>query len=436
MSGLVEKPETVNKLIDFLDQKANEGNQWVVYDTDNPIGSAYELDCFFEEIDAIDHAMEYQQIFNWHEAVPIGNLLYELKQLQRVWLLHPNENGNSHSDLSLKTNHIMNLNNLENLKKEMQKLGFGDAHIAKMEEHMRKDEPFFKLHDTVKGTRGQVDITLQFKQSGQSDYYYLNRLEAAHNLAKHLEEGQKYIIITHTPEGQDNGVKKMENLNEAISYFKKQSGNVELAVGKSAASKTMLANMENGKINYVARDFERTFKSPPMPQTFWLNHGEGFGREHAANLVQGRSVYREDLLNRDGVPYNAWVQLDTDKARDRNDNLTMRHFTDAYGYDVKAQLNDYRIKEMEDPKTAQKLENALLNGNRPLITVFKDGQESKMFLETAVRYGKLNFYREDGKPEKREQFLKETGLEVSNSFSKKIEQGKEKDVAQGQGMTM
>lgn len=114
----------------------------------------------------------------------------------------------------------------------------------------------------------------------------------------------------------------------------------------------------------------------------------------------------------------------------------MRHFTDSYGYDVRAQLNDYRIKEMEDPKTALKLETALLNGNRPMVTVFKEGEESKMFLETAVRYGKLNFYREDGKPEKREQFLKETGLEVSNSFTKKMEQGKDKEVAQGQGMAM
>jgi hypothetical protein len=173
-----------------------------------------------------------------------------------------------------------------------------------------------------------------------------------------------------------------------------------------------------------------------MPQIFWLNHGEGFGREHAANLVQGRSVYRDDLLNRDGIHYNAWVQLDTDKPRDRNDNLPMRHFTDSYGYDVRAQLGDYKIKEMEDPKTALKLENQLLNGHRPLVTVYKDGEETKLYLETAVRYGKLNFYREDGKPEKREQFQKETGLEVSSSLNKKMDQGKEKEVAQGKGMAM
>jgi len=57
-----------------------------------------------------------------------------------------------------------------------------------------------------------------------------------------------------------------------------------------------------------------------------------------------------------------------------------------------------------------------------------------MYLETAVRYGKLNFYAENGKPEKREQFQKKIGLDMRNIFTKKIEQGKDKEIAQGQGM--
>jgi len=328
----------------------------------------------------------------------------------------------------------MNLNNLEDLKDEMKKLGFSDELATKMEEHMKADDPNFKLYDQVPARKGQVDITLHFKQSGQSDYYYLNRLEAVHNQAKPLEEGQKYMVIVKTPEGQDNTVKKLENLAEAIEHFKKQKGNAELAYGKSAASKTMLANMEESKVNYVSREFKRDFYSPPLPQTFWLDHGKGFTKEQAANLVQGRSVYRDDLLSREGAPYKAWMQLDTDKERDRNNNLTFRQFTDAYGYDVKALLEDFKIKEMADPKKAEALETSLMNGNRPLVTVEKDGQEAKMYIETAVRYGKLNFYREDGKPEKREQFLKETGLEMGNVFTRKLEQMKDKDVSQGQGM--
>ncbi|TCC92420.1 hypothetical protein EZ428_11920 [Pedobacter frigiditerrae] len=327
----------------------------------------------------------------------------------------------------------MNLNNLEDLKDEMKKLGFSDPLIAKMEEHMKNDDPAFKLYDEVKANRGQVDITLHFKQSGQSDYYYLNRLEAVHNQGKPLEEGQKYMVITKTEEGK-NIVKKLENVAEAIDFFKQQKGNSELAVGKDAANKSMLANMEEGKINYVSRDFKREFYSPPLPQTFWLDHGKGFSKEQAANLVQGRSVYRDDLLSREGTPYKAWMQLDTEKERDRQNNLTFRQFTDAYGYDVKSLLDDYKIKEMADPKKAEALETSLINGNRPMVTVEKESQETKMYLETAVRYGKLNFYAENGKPEKREQFQKETGLEMSNVFAKKMEQGKDKEVAQGQGM--
>lgn len=334
---------------------------------------------------------------------------------------------------NFKNKEIMNLNNLEDLRDEMKKLGFDDALLVKMEEHMKNNDPFFRLYDQVAARKGQVDITLHFKQSGQSDYYYLNRLEAVHNQLKPLEEGQKYLVITKNQEGK-NMVKKLENFAEAIDFFKQQKGNSELAVGKDAANKSMVANMEEGKINYVSREFKRDFYSPPLPQTFWLDHGRGFSKEQAANLVQGRSVYRDDLLSREGAPYRAWMQLDTDKERDRNNNLTFRQFTDAYGYDVKALLDDYKIKEMADPKKAEALETSLMNGNRPMVTVEKDGQETKMFIETAVRYGKLNFYREDGKPEKREQFLKETGLEMGNIFSKKLEQMKDKDISQGQGM--
>jgi len=415
-----------SELLSCLEAKVSEGYEWVVYDTDNPIASVFELNFFADEYEAYDFAREYQQIFNWHEAVPIENMIYNLKELETQTTINKDFT-------TLIKGEDMNLNNLEDLTDEMKKLGFSDAHIKKMEEHMKADEPNFKLYDEVKAGRGQVDITLHFKQSGQSDFYYLNRLEAVHNQLKPLEEGQKYMVIFKNEEGK-NGVKKLENFNEAIEFFKKQKGNSELAVGKDAANKSMVANMEEGKINYVSRDYKRDFFSPPMPQTFWLDHGKGFTKEQASNLIQGRSVYRDDMMNRDGKSYNAWMQLDTEKGRDRNDNLSFRQFSDSYGYDLKALLDDYKIKEMTEPKKAEALETSLMNGNRPLVTVEKEGQEAKMYLETAVRYGKLNFYREDGKPEKREQFLKETGLEMSNTFTKKMEQGKDKEVVQGKGM--
>ncbi|PWS28463.1 hypothetical protein DHW03_00975 [Pedobacter yonginense] len=415
----------LNATIINLDRDLKEGYIWTVINNYYPVEGPWHLPGIKERKVAEEYMNDYRGYDRDFQLYPTRHVIEHLKKV-----LNSAKNINKEKELI----HInMNLNNLEDLKDEMKKLGFDEALITKMEEHMKNDDPAFKLYDEVKASRGQVDITLHFKQSGQSDYYYLNKLEAVHNQGKPLQEGQKYMVITKTEEGK-NIVKKLENVAEAIDFFKKQNGNSELAVGKDAANKTMLANMEEGKVNYVSKDFKRDYYSPSIPQTFWLDHGKGFSKEQAANLVQGRAVYRDDLLSREGTPYKAWMQLDTEKERDRQNNLTFRQFTDAYGFDVKALLDDFKIKEMADPKKATALETSLINGNRQLVTVEKEGQEAKMYLETAVRYGKLNFYREDGKPEKREQFLKETGLEVANIFSKKQEQGKDKEVAQSTGL--
>src|SRR5690606_11552610 len=144
---------------------------------------------------------------------------------------------------------------------------------------------------------------------------------------------QKYMVIS-PGEGNKNIVKKLDSITQAIDFFKQQKGDSELAVGKDAAHKTKLATMEKGKINFVAKEFQRTFYAAPLKQTFWVEKGKGFTVEQAANLVQGRSVYRDDLLNLSGTPYKAWIKLDFDKPRDRHNNLTINQYHDpSYGFD-------------------------------------------------------------------------------------------------------
>jgi len=204
----------------------------------------------------------------------------------------------------------MNLNNLENLKEELKRLGFKDKVITEMEKNMEKGISEFTLIDKIAATRGQVDLNLHFKQSGQSEHYYFNKFDVAHNTGKPLEEGQKYMVITPGETGK-NMVKSFENVTEAISFFKDQKGNSELAAGKDAAHKEKLATMENGKVNYIDKEFQRTFRAPAVTQTFYVDRGKGFTAEQAANLIQGRSVYRDDLLNLGGQPYKAWIRRKT-----------------------------------------------------------------------------------------------------------------------------
>lgn len=325
----------------------------------------------------------------------------------------------------------MNLNNLENLKSEMKALGFSKELQEKMEENMKQNLPEFTLKDKVQGHKGQIDLNLYFKQSGQSENYYLNKYDISLNEGKPLESGQQYLVISPSDTPGKNNVFKRENVAEAIIVFKKHTGNAELAVGKDAAHKTRLASMEEGKINFVDKDFARTFRNPPLPQTIWVDRGKGFTASQSVNLIEGRAVYREDMLTQGGLPYRAWMKLDLDGPRDRHMNFNMNQYHDpSYGFNLKEVLDRFEIKELDSPKEREKLEASLRNGDRPTITVEKNGEAVKLQVEAVPRYSQLNMYADNGKPEKREQFLKSTDQVKAVAQSK----GKEKSATKAQGL--
>ncbi len=321
----------------------------------------------------------------------------------------------------------MNLNNLQNLQQEMAKLGFSEKLVKEMEVKMASDLPYFVLKDSVPGDREQVDMKLHFKQSTQSDYYYLNKYEVSLATGKGLEEGQKcWIISGREKKGGQNVVKEFPDLKEGIERFKGMQATAELAVGKSLEYKTSIALREDKEIKFVDKDFRQTFYAPDLKQTFWVDRGEGFTAEQAKNLVQGRAVHRDNLLSSEGVVYKAWVTLDKDKPRDRMGNLVTRQYNDpGYGFDLKASLNEYKIKELADRGKMEKIEESMRNGNRVLITAEKDGKEVKMLIEPAVRYNRINFFDEKGRMEKREQFEKKLEPMLSQTGGK--EKGKAKD---------
>lgn len=363
-----------------------------------------------------------------HVGVP-GHRARDTDELERLSVL-ANLNGNINRE-------IMNLNNLQKLQEQMEQLGFSKEMMGVMEERMKADLPKFTLLDPVPTSKGAVELTLHFKQSGKSDFYYLNRMEAVHNQGRALKEGEHYQVHEYLSDGTYRPVgEKMESFYAAADYFRNLEVNASLMVFKGEDIVEELVRKENGAVNYLHEEIKKEFNTPSIPQVFWLENGKGFEREQVVNLMQGRAVYRQELLSREGNVYNAWMQLDTDKARDSYGNLGYRQYTDGYGFDVKAQLQEYRIVGVDNAKKLDALVEVLKNGGRPEVQVEKDGQKVKLLLETAVRYGKLNFYREYGRPEKREQFLKETALDKAEGLEngKAKSQGKAAEQAQGMGV--
>lgn len=322
----------------------------------------------------------------------------------------------------------MNLNNLENLQQEMESLGFQKELVAQMEEKMKANVAEFKLYDSVQASKGRVDMTLFFKQSSQSDYYYLNKFEVCHEKGLPIPEGSKVMVYT-TPEGADKGLRKdFVHVSHGIAFFneqkevlKEQKGTCDLLVGKDVTRAVKLASIQDGKVNYVQKEFGQTYRNSPINQTVYVEKGKGFSAVQAVNLIQGRAVYRDDMVSQAGQQYKAWIKLDFDVPKDRFGNFMMNQYTDpSYGFDLSTVLDKFEFKELADPANRNLLESSIRNGNRALVTVEKNGERVTLKLEAVPRYNQINLFTMEGKVEKREQFLKAV------DFKQEYAQGRDK----------
>lgn len=334
----------------------------------------------------------------------------------------------------------MNLNNLENLKEEMTSLGFKKELIDQMEEKMKENVADFKLYDSTRATVGRVDATLFFKQSGKSDYYYLNKFEVCHEKGPSIKDGEKVMVLMQMDGTKEGISKEFGNISEGIAFFNSRNevmeeykGLCHLAVGKDPNDAVKLVTMEDGKVNFLDKEFAQTYRNTPINQTIYVERGKGFSVEQAANLIQGRAVYRDDMVSQAGQQYKAWIKLDFDVPKDKYGNFMVNQYTDpAYGFDLSKILDKFEFKELSDPAKRELLESSIRNGNRATVTVEKDGKEVKLQLEAIPRYSQINLFDKDGKTEKREQFLK--GPDMRQEYAQSRDKAQEKNKKQGQGL--
>lgn len=125
-------------------------------------------------------------------------------------------------------------------------------------------------------------------------------------------------------------------------------------------------------------------------QTFYLNKGKGVTAKEAYNLLDGRAVHK-DLTTKEGQPYKAWIQLDFEN-KDKNNNFEVRQFHENYGYDLKAAVEKFAVVELNDPEKSKALMQSLEKGNVQSVTIEKDGNSHKMFMEADPQYKKVTMY--------------------------------------------
>ena len=225
-------------------------------------------------------------------------------------------------------------------------------------------------------------------------------------LINHIEKQQSIILKTNTMNTENvtylkDNIKYMgfgenlkaeleKNLNEGKAEFQlhhkaeinKKSFEATLNFRKSDKSEMYFFN------NYHA-SLEKT-NGEKMEQTFYLNKGKGITSKEAFNLLDGRAVHK-DLVTKEGQPYKAWIQLDPGN-KDKNNNFEVKQFHENYGFDLNAAVEKFAIMELKDPEKEKALMQSLQKGNVQSVTIEKDGNSHKMFIEADPQYKKVTLY--------------------------------------------
>lgn len=213
---------------------------------------------------------------------------------------------------------------------------------------------------------------LKFKNMNQENLQYLS-------------DNLKYMGFGETLKAELE-----KNLQEGKPEFKLEFFN---EIGNKGFEASLNFRKSESTDMYFFNNYQATLhrsNGEEINQTFYLNKGKGVTAKEAFNLLDGRAVHKE-LLNKEGQPYKAWLQLDFEN-KDKHNNFEVKQYHENYGYDLKAAVAKYAVAELNDPDKSKALMQSLEKGNVQAITIEKDGNSQRMFMEADPQFKKVTLY--------------------------------------------
>ncbi len=257
--------------------------------------------------------------------------------------------------------------------------------------------------------------------------------EAAISTVADSQNYQTQNLSTMNEKNYDYLSKQLRNtgfgdeLNEQLKEkMQKQEAQFALTFQKSYGKDETVATLHFKKSEesdmYFYNRFSLMLQSEKHPdaikQTFYINpKADNITLKEAYNLMSGRAVHKE-LSNKEGEKYNAWLQIDF-KDTDMNGNYKMKQFHQNYGYDLKAVIASYPIKELADDLQKQRLMESLERGNRQSVTMDLGGKEVKIYIEASPQFKSLNLYDADMKRVTRQTLSEKNNEEQSQKQNQK-----------------
>lgn len=180
-----------------------------------------------------------------------------------------------------------------------------------------------------------------------------------------------------------------KNLQEGKPEFRLEFFN---EIGNKGFEATLNFRKSESTDMYFFNNYQATLhrsNGEEVNQTFYLNKGKGVTAKEAFNLLDGRAVHKE-LLTKEGQPYKAWLQLDFDNKTDKGFEIKQYH--ENYGYDLKTAVAKFAVAELSDPEKEKALMASLQKGNVQSVTIEKDGQSHKFFMEANPQFKNVTLY--------------------------------------------
>jgi hypothetical protein len=159
-------------------------------------------------------------------------------------------------------------------------------------------------------------------------------------------------------------VNEKERLNHELSFSKDQSGKYQFEGYKSTLQ------------NESKPEEDRS-------QYFKVQERNAIDTTQAYNLLTGRAVQKE----------KSWIQLDLND-KDAHNNHRIKEFHSGYGYDLEKALQQLPLKKLSNKTEADKLKDALKQGNRHPVTLIKNGNEHRFYIEANPQFKSVNIYDE------------------------------------------
>lgn len=168
-----------------------------------------------------------------------------------------------------------------------------------------------------------------------------------------------------------------------------------------------------------------------VDHTFYLNKGKGVTAKEAFNLLDGRAVHK-DLITKDGNEYKAWLQLDFENKTDKG--FEVKQFHENYGYDLKDAVSKFAVAELKEPEKEKALMASLQKGNVQSITIEKNGESHKMFVEANPQFKNVTLYDSSMKMVAKESLSQyQAGVEKgAKAVKEDMADDKKKELTKGQ----